>query len=193
MCWLFVVKVLLMWDYIRLHHYYISKYSIHQRWVYCWLNNEQYVDSLLWKFWSISNYIMLTWDIRLSLCVHVLEKESLETRVLFRLNIIRYSSHIPECTVLTSTRMKNHTWVYCSHKYTYEEPYLSVLFSQVHVWRTIPECTVLTSTRMKNHTANIGNVSAPLLHQSPGEWDYYCKVLEICHSLIPRSLHPLQH
>ena len=144
MCWLFVVKVLLMWDYIRLHHYYISKYSIHQRWVYCWLNNEQYVDSLLWKFWSFSNYIMLTWDIRLSLCVHVLEKESMETRVLFRLNIIRYSSHIPECTVLTSTRMKNHTWVYCSHKYTYEEPYLSVLFSQVHVWRTIQQ-TLATS------------------------------------------------
>ena len=55
----------------------------------------------------------------------------------------------------------------------------------------IPECIVLTSTRMKNHAANIDNVSAPSLHQSPGEWDYNCKVLEICHSLIPRPLYPL--
>lgn len=146
MCWLFVVKVLLMWDYIRLHHYYI-----------------RYTSGECTVGWTMSNMLTPCCEssgpFPITSCSHEISGSPY---------------------VFTFRRRRVWEWGY-------------FLVERLRYSSHIPECIVLTGTRMKNHAANIDNVSASLLHQNPGEWDYNCKVLEICHSLIPRPLHSLQH
>ena len=112
MCWLFVVKVLLMWDYIRLHHYYIRYTSVE-----CTVG------------WTMSNMLTPCCESSGSFPITSCSHEISGSPYVFTF----WRRRVWERGYYSSWTSSD---ILCT--------YLSVLFSQVHVWRTIQQ-TLTTS------------------------------------------------